>query len=480
MSSTLPRPLSPIPPSPVTGITFNQHLADEDEEEEKVLEPSFSVAERLAFARSERQRVANEVAAVELEVETRLLQHEQAALLAAKASLLLPLSLSSSLITSSIPLSTPVRQPLVQRRLPLSAVSRTATAATVAHQQSIDALPDVCPPTPPPPPHPSVIIPPGSSSSTSIKSSVKAHRFRVPQPSKFTGTDEKQNKDIEPWTIEMNTYMVSCGMDPSEHLQAGKSYFSGSAITWLQNKEAELLRAGKVMTWQWLQDQLINDFGRANGATALRAEYKALRMGSYGDRPTRTVRQYTDRFVELMRALTTHEISTLDIATIDNYVEGIRCGYEALYVAMKGADRVVQYDSLIEARDAALLAESHILVDKTYQSSSNRRGPAQSAVRVNNTYAALDTQEENPGAVTGPGEGRPVTTDASVNFTTKSPSPPSSSSSPKDGRHRLTDEERNMLMSQKRCFRCYGVHLFGFGHPRCSKPVQKQAPRSLN
>jgi hypothetical protein len=38
MSSTLPRPLSPIPPSPVTGITFNQHLPSEDEEEDIVSE----------------------------------------------------------------------------------------------------------------------------------------------------------------------------------------------------------------------------------------------------------------------------------------------------------------------------------------------------------------------------------------------------------------------------------------------------------
>ena len=119
------------------------------------------------------------------------------------------------------------------------------------------------------------------------------------------------------------------------------------------------------MTWEWLQGQLIDDFGRSTGVLAQKAEWLALTMGiknsdgsESGGKSTYTVKAYTTHFTRLMRALTTHTPLTDDLATIDRYNEGIRIGCPAIWAEMKGMHAVLSYDTLSEAISAAQVAES--------------------------------------------------------------------------------------------------------------------------
>jgi Retrotransposon gag protein len=355
-------------------------------------------------------------------------------------------------------LTTPVRPPLQPRRLGLFTSVKPPSSAVVAQQASINELPDAVPQAP------VTATSSGSAAGTDSGTPRKAVTFRAPMPAKFTGTDEKQNADIEPWCEEINGYLDNYQDIPAtEHIKKAKMFFSGPALTWWKQKQQEVDHAGKSMTWEWLQGQLIKDYGRANGESAKRAKWQALRMGMYGDEPTRTVKQYTKVFLDLMNSLTPHhQVTTEDMLVIDRYLKGIEDGYPVLYTAMKGADTVLYYPSLSAARDGAEVAESELAAKKIGQGVGRRTAGA--GVEVSNLWGDLDQDDITPGEAPSVNV---VTTGATV------------ARRPSDGRHVLTPAEKQMLYNGKRCYRCYAVHPFGAGHPKCNKPVQKSAPLNL-
>jgi hypothetical protein len=361
---------------------------------------------------------------------------------------------------------TPARPPLVRRRLIQSSSSRRGPSTqALAHQAGIAELPDATSAASVVPLLPAVAWPQAAAPRSSP-------HVKLTPPKKFSGSDEKQNLDVENWIQELEHHLKMSGVPTDEYLEWCLSFLCGPAITWHRQKAMEVAEAGKLMTWSWLQQQLIKDYGLANGAVAMKAEWEALRMGAHGDKATRTVAQYTNLFNTLMMALTDHTHLTRDLLVIDRYVRGIKDGYPALHAAMLGKDKILNYDTLSEAVEGAQLAEAELAISKTsrsvYSSQSSRLPQRAAAVEVSNLFGELEdeTATSDPG-----GEGQP---NQSVNVVTVTARPSS------DGRHKLTAAEKQMLYEGKRCYRCYAVHPFGAGKPKCNKPVQKVAPAPLN
>jgi len=470
MSSSLPSTPPPRPTSPPSALAsatdvFLQGVTVIGEEqkdgmEDRRLPPPRSIHQRLMDMQAASGRLAEELALLELEKVTRLVQQQQAALIIARRE-----DLVVPVVNVAVPtiLSTPLRVPLLPRRLPMTAASRRGlSSASLAHQATIDELPDAATTTPG---LVTVVVPAGSSPST--QSSVERLNIKLISPLKFTGSDEKQNAEVESWLEELGLYFLMSRIPPEEHLQYALTFMRGPALTWFGQKRLEVEQNGKTLTWPWLQAQLIKDYGRANGAIAMRAEWEALRMGTHGDKPTRTVASYTSLFTKLMMALTSHTHLTHDLLVIERYTRGIRDGYPALYETMLGRDKFLNYATLAEAVEGAQLAETELAIGKTTRStsssSSSFRFPRQSgspAVGVNNLQGESQTGEHD--GTSGEGETHP----SANTITTR----------PNDGRHHLTPVERQMLYDGKRCYRCYAVHPFGGSHPRCNKPVQKIAP----
>ena len=302
---------------------------------------------------------------------------------------------------------------------------------------------------------------------------------------------------MERWVEAVNTWLRLSDVHPSHYLDYARGYFhtSGSASAWLQQRDEEVAHFDKEMTWEWLQHQLIQHFGQPTGVSASEAAWVALRMGEKnadgsetGGAATRTVKDYTARFCHYMRILTSHDVRTTEFLVITHYVEGIRLGYEALHRAMKGTQLVLRFDTLQEAIEAAQLAEVNIAINRNYRPPHNPSataggggrfghrggrggGPgAAAAPALNNLQGGTGEEGETEGVAAGQGKGGPAASAELYSFNYR----PDTTR----GRHQLTPAEAKMLYEAKRCYRCYKVHLFGVGHPRC-EVVQKVAPQPL-
>jgi hypothetical protein len=208
--------------------------------------------------------------------------------------------------------------------------------------------------------------------------------------------DAIQNERVERWIVAVNSWLGRGRVPPEERLLCALSLFStsGSASVWIGHKEDELEYAGKMMTWDWLQCQLMEHYGSPSGKLAMATEWQTLRMGVKstdgtvtGGKSTATVAAYTALFIQYMRALTAHNVNTSDILVIDRYVDGIKLGYEELYTVMLGEQKVLWFDSLTEAIDAAEIAEVTIKVSRMRHLS-----PADETLR--NTEEGISEEEE--------------------------------------------------------------------------------------
>jgi hypothetical protein len=403
------------------SLSSNAYETDDDSKETEVtFQPDFTPARdtssslpqaRINQINIDLQRVADAQLRLDAEEREVELQEAQAALRSRELAMqrrrqllrdqsAAPPSESDTAPPAAAVAYTPVRAAsttsATARRLQLSStvVSQAAQAATLARQQSIEELPD----------DPSVVaqqrraaaaatILHGSGVLQPMKAATasEAAKVKTPIPDAFTSVNQQQNREVRAWVAQLDNYLSPFGLSTADYFSKATAYLTGKAYNWLSSKRAEVAAAGKVMTWEWVSSQLIEDFGQASGSTALKAEWKALTMGDWGENDpgtaTRTVRQYTDLFLEYMYTLTEHQITTVDIPVVEKYVDGIRLGYPKLYEVMRGSELVTDYKSLIAARDAAILAESLIAAAKT----TNRRGPR--STHVNNMYAALDEGE---------------------------------------------------------------------------------------
>ena len=367
-----------------------------------------------------------------------------------------------------------------------------------AKQASIDALPDRAPAggtvvyaqggsvyapatavTAPPLPY----VPAAAASS-------KDPRPLLNKPKEFSGDDSVQNERVERWVEAMNRYLFLSHTPAALHLETARSFLSsdGSAGEWVAMQEELVQLDDKELTWEWLQAELIEHFGKPSGTAAMEAEWQSLRMGLKNPdgtdtgKATRSVKTYTNRFLQLMRRLTEHSAKTRDITIVQKYVRGIEDGYPALYAVMKGVEPILRFATLQDAIDAAEVAEAKVKISQMTPSRATHGAqqsgwggahrPRQDGGRAQPSESLNSLEGETSDGDEGR-EGETARPRAQLNgfrFITL----PSN-----DGRHVLTEAQQRMLYEQKRCYRCYGQHPVGTGKPACTKPVQKEAPRPL-
>lgn len=376
-------------------------------------------------------------------------------------------AMSSSSLYHSTPI-TAVHQPAppINRHLftgvrYASAINSPISAAALAKRQSIARLPSFLPAV-----DPSVHISPAPPAPP-------VHIKHTP-PIKFTGDKDAQNADVEQWIDEANIYLDLSHVAPQQHLKEVTGLLSGYALKWLKEKREEVQAVGKIMTWEWLQSQLIEDFGRSTGQLAERAEWLALKMGTKntdgsetGGKSTYTVKAYSSHFTRLMRALTEHTSLTHDIAIVDRYCEGIRIGYAALWDEMKGVHAVLSYDTLADAITGAQVAESALAVLKAqHSSSSNHRARH---THANNMQSSTDDSPSPPRSPVRRRRERKQPTLTAYGFVYRPVT--------EEGRYKLSEAQQKLLYDESRCYHCYQPR-----HPKMNTCPKKMtvAPVPLN
>jgi hypothetical protein len=299
-------------------------------------------------------------------------------------------------------------------------------------------------------------------------------------PAKFTGDKDTQNAEVEQWIEEVNIYLDLSGVSASRHLPLITGYLSGYALKWLREKREEVEAENKIMTWEWLQTQLIEDFGRSTGQLAERAEWLNLKMGvknsdgtQTGGKATYTVKAYWTLFSRFMRALTIQNNQTRDIVIIDRFCEGIRIGYPALWNEMLGNNTVVAYDTLDDAKTAALVAETHLTVSKTQQSSSSFSSSSHHRAHHTHVNQMQSNTDDSPSPPRSPvakrREKKPHSTLTAYGFVYRPVT--------EEGRYKLSETQQKTLYDENRCYHCYQPR-----HPKmnsCSKKMTV-APSPLN
>ena len=252
---------------------------------------------------------------------------------------------------------------------------------------------------------------------------------------------------------------------------------------------AELIYAGKQMTWEWLKIQLIQHYAQPSGGAAMQAEWQMLRMGVRAEgtdagKSTRTVKAYTNRFLHYLRRLTTETAQTDSILVIDRYVAGIRSGYEALYKVMLGFQPVLRFATLQEAIDAAEIAEVDVGIRRTNSQLSSpsvgsstwngrsRNRDRAAAETVNNLQQGEASDEGETETASPPP--RRYTKKSQLYVFQFNPD-----TQPKDGRYVLTKKEGQMLTDERRCWRCHQRHPTGRGAPLCTNRMPQTPPKSM-
>jgi len=464
-----------------------------DDEEETLLRQQAELKAKMAELKKQRvaklrasvARRAAEVAALEAEVELPD-KHLPAEVVG-----------PVSVVTVN---QTPAHSGLRPRQLAYdqSARSKKApSAAAVAHQASIDALPDArtvqVVVTPTVVGSSRVVAPVVTTIAPSAAPAALPTAFRHVPPHKmaeFSGDDTLQNERVENWVISMDRWLRLSHIPPEQHLDYALSHMTpgGGALEWVQQREDEVAFANRRMTWEWLRVQLIAHYAQPVGVTAMQTEWQMLRMGvkSADDtdtgKSTRTVSSYTTRFLFYMRHLTKHAVQTDDVLVIDRYVLGIREGYPALYDAIVAAQKTAspRFATLQEAITAAEDAEAELALSKLTSrgtsSSSHRNGRFRGHNRfggeaLNNMQGDESSEDGDDTPSPTPSKAAPKAAAKLFGFRFIS--------LPTDGRYKLSEKEQKMLYEQKRCYRCYERHLLGPRHPACEKPVVKTAPKPL-
>ena len=402
---------------------------------------------------------------------------------------------------------TPIR-PLRPRVLTYqSTVGRKPpTAAALLYQAGVDGLPDLAPVVGQPVTRVVVemkeVVPPVVQARPlpvpPIVESRSKTVIKPVQPVMFTGDDATQNERVERWVRAVDLWLRLAKVPDDEHLSYARSLFStsGTASMWIGQKDDELEAVGKEMTWDWLKGQVIQHYGSPSGAVAMSAEWRNLRMGvrnvdgsEVGGKSTWTVSSYNALFLHYMRALTSHSVQTEDRLVIDRYVDGIRIGYDALYKVMMGVQKILHYETLREAMDAAEVAEVAINVsrsDKRSERSTSAPSSSSTGYAKKNYGGRRPTPTEALNNMEGGrAEGEKEETTPGRAAAAATPSGPvqmygfAYRPSPRDGRHLLTEAQARMLYDQRRCYRCYGTHPVGRDTPHCTAPVMKTAPQPL-
>jgi hypothetical protein len=385
--------------------------------------------------------------------ETASLQEQIAVLTARAEAAERQHAMGSSGPLSSTPV-TAIHQPVNRHLFPSTArhiagIHTPMSAIALAKKQSYAGLAPAAPVIDPPEP--------------ALPSSSLPVRRNYKPPVKFTGDKDTQNAAVEQWLVEVNKYMSLTRVPLDEQLDDATYLLSGYALKWYGRKTEELNGEGLAMTWEWIQRELIKDFGRSTGQVAERAQWAVLVMGSKnadgtqtGGKATYTVKDYTDLFTGFMESLTVHTTLTEDILYIDRYVKGIEIGYPALWEEMKAQSKQSYgpvYETLAVAITAAELAESALAVSKIHHSSaSSSHHHRAHQTRVNHMQSTLD---DSPSPPRSPVSKRRVKKKPTSSTSTLTANGFVYKPVIEEGRYRLSEPQMRSLYDEGRCYHCY-------------------------
>jgi hypothetical protein len=502
--------LRPLGRSPVTVISpdsdESSELYDSDATESEAELPPSSYIDEETRLRQEESRLDEQLRDLQTQAMRRRVAAKQQHLLAVQAELEMgelvvppvvaaPVVAALPAVLSQVVIQTPARLPYNLRPRMLafqSSVGRKPpTAASLLYKAAVDGLPDAGPSA-------AVVSSPlkldekkvAAASAVPWKEKPARVLVKPVQPEKFTGENATQNERVDRWIAAVNSWLRRAEIPMDQELDWARSLVADTSVAsdWLGQKDDELAHLGKLMTWEWLQNQLIQHYGQPSGALAMAAEWEVLRMGvknadgsEIGGKSTRTVAAYSALFLHYMRALTTHSVLTEDLLVINRYVGGIRIGYDALYKVILGVHKVLWYDTLQEAIEAAYQAEAAMAVSRIdYRSAAGSSAPSSSAGnRFRGKRQSNDSLNNVEGEVSEEGEGETKPADKTESQSTAKVYGFRFVPGPDDGRFPLTEVMARMLYKEGRCYRCHLKHPVGPNAGRCTRTPATTAPVPL-
>ena len=299
-------------------------------------------------------------------------------------------------------------------------------------------------------------------------------------PDKFNGKKGPKAPRVENWIAEVQLYFEACSLPADRYVFETSTLFSDRALEWYSLKRQEVAAQSKVMTWEWLAQRLIEDFGQSQGQLTEEAEWFALKMGTKGtdgtetgENATYTVKDYSDRFVRLMQTLVKKTPATTDLMVIHHYCAGIENGYPSLWTEMKNGHAVARYATLSEAITAAGLAEINLSIRHQESHHHDRRSRHHTQVNHMQSNSRGD-DSPTPSPPRSPSTKRRVKKPTSSTLTANGfVFKPVTG----EGRFRLTESQQKSLYDQNRCYHCYQPF-----HPNMkSCPIKMtEAPGPLN
>ena len=405
-------------------------------------------------------------------------KHQRNALVRAQIDAIKQAESTASLLLHQSPMtairhpSLPVNRSLFIPPIHAQVLSTPVPAIAQARRDAIAALPSAIPPMNISSSS-SVPVPVPTSVSAAPASSTTRHLRHTP-PEKFRGDNSDQSARVETWIQEAQIYLDASGVAPERQLLEITALLTGSALEWYKVKQEEVDDQNKVMTWPYLQERLIEEFGRSRGQLAERLEWAALKMGTKnadgtetGGKATRTVRDYTSLFTRLMRTLTGESRISTSIVLIDRYCDGIKTGYPALWTEMKGVHAALVYATLADAIVGAELAETALSLRS--KDSSHHRSRHHAYVN----HLSSNRMDDSPSPPRSPVHRRRQKKQSTLvanGFVYR----PSTSD---EGRYPLSESQQKALYDQNRCYRCYQPR-----HPKMNSCPKKMtsAPSDLN
>ena len=309
----------------------------------------------------------------------------------------------------------------------------------------------------------------------------------------FSGDNVQQNNRVGSWVLSVDSWFELCGVEEDRRLAYAFALLTsdGSAITWARQEEDALQNGGKHMTWVYLAHRMVAHYAPPVALAALEAEWWALRMGVRSDvvgQSTRTVKEYTDRFVYLMNSVDAKLSRNTDHSFIrQRYVQGIKDGYPALYAAMLGGRPVLHLGTLSEAIELATVVEADLGIARRERERASTAQPSAPSWNPR-SYRGGSRPPTALNALEGGGGYEADTADdaaeqqrwsapqAQLYGIRYNPDSPAN----QDGRYRLSERDLQMLYAERRCFRCHRVHPVGRGTPKCSNLPAKSAPKPLS
>ena len=287
-------------------------------------------------------------------------------------------------------------------------------------------------------------------------------------------TDIRKVKNVNIWLKQIHRYVGSLPAD--QQLRVASGFLRGPAEVWLSSYERGLQKKGYALTFQSLCEGLKERYGSEDQNYVVRQKLEHLRMGTPG---CNTLADYNHQFMLLESMLEADEWRE---GLAFTYTQGLSQELSQWVIRNKcttldEAIRTAVSEESIQKRQQLDRSSKPSATTNNSDRSQNRGGykrrwennyrPA--STEVNSISAQpTDNNQETPKEPTSsaPSSEQPGGQIAAVQQTRRGTG----------GGYRLTQEDRDMLGREGRCFKC---HQQGHIKPNCTNSWATTAPKPL-